>query len=198
VHGPWSGLGLLTPERPPPGHSGDPAPGQTRRRTGPPLRSARHPRGAAPRRPGHDRTIRRANRHLARPRARATNDLPRVLVETCTTSPSSRGFSVRQQHPPAQTRPATGSSKPRGPGAPRIKATLAGKHGRVPPRADRVGCATGASRRWRWRPPLSPPRPSAYSRPTVGSLIKKRRKRMRKKKHKKMLKATRWQRRAGK
>jgi hypothetical protein len=30
----------------------------------------------------------------------------------------------------------------------------------------------------------------------VGSLIKKRRKRMRKKKHKKMLKATRWQRRA--
>jgi hypothetical protein len=32
----------------------------------------------------------------------------------------------------------------------------------------------------------------------VGSLIKKRRKRMRKKKHKKMLKATRWQRRAGK
>ncbi len=34
--------------------------------------------------------------------------------------------------------------------------------------------------------------------PAVGSLIKKRRKRMRKKKHKKMLKATRWQRRAGK
>ena len=34
--------------------------------------------------------------------------------------------------------------------------------------------------------------------PTMGSLIKKRRKRMRKKKHKKMLKATRWQRRAGK
>ena len=32
----------------------------------------------------------------------------------------------------------------------------------------------------------------------MGSLIKKRRKRMRKKKHKKMLKATRWQRRAGK
>jgi hypothetical protein len=31
----------------------------------------------------------------------------------------------------------------------------------------------------------------------MGSLIKKRRKRMRKKKHK-MLKATRWQRRAGK
>ena len=31
----------------------------------------------------------------------------------------------------------------------------------------------------------------------MGSLIKKRRKRMRKKKHKKMLKATRWQRRAG-
>ena len=35
-------------------------------------------------------------------------------------------------------------------------------------------------------------------RPDMGSLIKKRRKRMRKKKHKKMLKATRWQRRAGK
>jgi hypothetical protein len=35
-------------------------------------------------------------------------------------------------------------------------------------------------------------------RPAMGSLIKKRRKRMRKKKHKKMLKATRWQRRAGK
>ena len=34
--------------------------------------------------------------------------------------------------------------------------------------------------------------------PFMGSLIKKRRKRMRKKKHKKMLKRTRWQRRAGK
>ena len=33
--------------------------------------------------------------------------------------------------------------------------------------------------------------------PLMGSRIKKRRKRMRKKKHKKMLKATRWQRRAG-
>jgi len=38
----------------------------------------------------------------------------------------------------------------------------------------------------------------ATVRPAMGSLIKKRRKRMRKKKHKKMLKATRWQRRAGK
>jgi hypothetical protein len=36
------------------------------------------------------------------------------------------------------------------------------------------------------------------SSPDMGSLIKKRRKRMRKKKHKKMLKRTRWQRRAGK
>ena len=36
------------------------------------------------------------------------------------------------------------------------------------------------------------------STPVMGSLIKKRRKRMRKKKHKKMLKRTRWQRRAGK
>jgi hypothetical protein len=45
-----------------------------------------------------------------------------------------------------------------------------------------------------WRvacPPCNLPR-------AMGSLIKKRRKRMRKKKHKKMLKATRWQRRAGK
>jgi hypothetical protein len=42
-------------------------------------------------------------------------------------------------------------------------------------------------------------RSSAVASPTdMGSLIKKRRKRMRKKKHKKMLKATRWQRRAGK
>jgi hypothetical protein len=41
------------------------------------------------------------------------------------------------------------------------------------------------------------PRPLPFP-PGMGSLIKKRRKRMRKKKHKKMLKATRWQRRAGK
>jgi hypothetical protein len=42
-------------------------------------------------------------------------------------------------------------------------------------------------------------RPGTASLPDdMGSLIKKRRKRMRKKKHKKMLKATRWQRRAGK
>ncbi len=34
-------------------------------------------------------------------------------------------------------------------------------------------------------------------RAAMGSLIKKRRKRMRKKKHKKRLQATRWQRRAG-
>ncbi len=39
---------------------------------------------------------------------------------------------------------------------------------------------------------------TANLRRAMGSLIKKRRKRMRKKKHKKMLKATRWQRRAGK
>jgi hypothetical protein len=53
---------------------------------------------------------------------------------------------------------------------------------------------------------LSGVRPPGYRRPApktaltfaplMGSLIKKRRKRMRKKKHKKMLKATRWQRRA--
>ena len=40
--------------------------------------------------------------------------------------------------------------------------------------------------------------PASTLGPVMGSLIKKRRKRMRKKKHKKMLKATRWQRRAGK
>ena len=46
---------------------------------------------------------------------------------------------------------------------------------------------------------ISGNRPSpATLRLGMGSLIKKRRKRMRKKKHKKMLKATRWQRRAGK
>jgi len=38
--------------------------------------------------------------------------------------------------------------------------------------------------------------PYRYSRSAMGSLIKKRRKRMRKKKHKKMLKRTRFQRRA--
>ncbi len=48
------------------------------------------------------------------------------------------------------------------------------------------------------RTPLATGAPSTASlSPLMGSLIKKRRKRMRKKKHKKMLKATRWQRRAG-
>ncbi|MDQ1401798.1 MAG: hypothetical protein QOG03_114, partial [Actinomycetota bacterium] len=47
----------------------------------------------------------------------------------------------------------------------------------------------------RFAPTAKAPLTSA---PAMGSLIKKRRKRMRKKKHKKMLKATRWQRRAGK
>ncbi len=47
------------------------------------------------------------------------------------------------------------------------------------------------------RPWLGGGRPAATNLAGVmGSLIKKRRKRMRKKKHKKMLKATRWQRRA--
>jgi hypothetical protein len=53
--------------------------------------------------------------------------------------------------------------------------------------------------------PATTPSPHGAWRPApanlpcaMGSLIKKRRKRMRKKKHKKMLKATRWQRRAGK
>ena len=45
---------------------------------------------------------------------------------------------------------------------------------------------------------LRPATGCRYPDPLMGSLIKKRRKRMRKKKHKKMLKATRWQRRAGK
>jgi hypothetical protein len=44
---------------------------------------------------------------------------------------------------------------------------------------------------------FTPARSPASLTPLMGSLIKKRRKRMRKKKHKKMLKATRWQRRAG-
>jgi Mitochondrial domain of unknown function (DUF1713) len=52
------------------------------------------------------------------------------------------------------------------------------------------------------QPPTAPPNGSNLPKPlgwrsAMGSLIKKRRKRMRKKKHKKMLKATRWQRRAG-
>ena len=46
--------------------------------------------------------------------------------------------------------------------------------------------------------PFAPAAPCPLAWPSaMGSLIKKRRKRMRKKKHKKMLKATRWQRRAG-
>ena len=46
-------------------------------------------------------------------------------------------------------------------------------------------------------PSMGESRPSSASvQPAMGSLIKKRRKRMRKKKHKKMLKRTRWQRRA--
>ena len=45
---------------------------------------------------------------------------------------------------------------------------------------------------------VEPMTTSYYPRPQMGSLIKKRRKRMRKKKHKKMLKRTRFQRRAKK
>ncbi len=45
---------------------------------------------------------------------------------------------------------------------------------------------------------LAEARGLATLRPVMGSLIKKRRKRMRKKKHKKMLKRTRFQRRAKK
>jgi hypothetical protein len=47
-------------------------------------------------------------------------------------------------------------------------------------------------------PPWSISAPTATLVPLMGSLIKKRRKRMRKKKHKKMLKRTRFQRRAKK
>ena len=54
--------------------------------------------------------------------------------------------------------------------------------------------STGASAEATWRSG----RATASVPHGMGSLIKKRRKRMRKKKHKKMLKATRWQRRAGK
>ena len=58
-----------------------------------------------------------------------------------------------------------------------------------------VGSGVGASGAARWR--LGGELAAAANLPEVmGSLIKKRRKRMRKKKHKKMLKATRWQRRA--
>ena len=46
-----------------------------------------------------------------------------------------------------------------------------------------------------WDLPGSSPASAILPR-AMGSLIKKRRKRMRKKKHKKMLKRTRWQRRA--
>ncbi len=61
---------------------------------------------------------------------------------------------------------------------------------------------TTPDRRSRYRRPL-PARLAATGalatlRPVMGSLIKKRRKRMRKKKHKKMLKRTRFQRRAKK
>jgi len=54
--------------------------------------------------------------------------------------------------------------------------------------------AASSRRRATWQ---SAPRTTSLPH-DMGSLIKKRRKRMRKKKHKKMLKATRWQRRAGK
>jgi hypothetical protein len=50
-------------------------------------------------------------------------------------------------------------------------------------------------RQGRWQTKARGSYPAAQ-RNDMGSLIKKRRKRMRKKKHKKMLKATRWQRRA--
>jgi hypothetical protein len=50
----------------------------------------------------------------------------------------------------------------------------------------------------RWGPTWQSAHETASLPHDMGSLIKKRRKRMRKKKHKKMLKATRWQRRAGK
>jgi hypothetical protein len=43
---------------------------------------------------------------------------------------------------------------------------------------------------------VAPPRRSDSVSQAMGSLIKKRRKRMRKKKHKKMLKRTRWARRS--
>ena len=69
-----------------------------------------------------------------------------------------------------------------------------------PPAPDVLFCATRLTPvRLRSGPPERGPHQRLLAcRPDMGSLIKKRRKRMRKKKHKKMLKATRWQRRAGK
>jgi mRNA-processing protein COX24 len=82
----------------------------------------------------------------------------------------------------------------------------AGQRPTAPPRSGSPHPQRPAHARGSGRPPLplaclrpkEPPSPTASLPPGMGSLIKKRRKRMRKKKHKKMLKATRWQRRAGK
>jgi len=69
---------------------------------------------------------------------------------------------------------------------------------RPSPARARSGPATGSG----YPSPPAHFRPGGHVRASLagamGSLIKKRRKRMRKKKHKKMLKATRWQRRSGK
>ena len=73
----------------------------------------------------------------------------------------------------------------------RRRLTGAGPGARQPKAIDdrraALPCQAGLWRQIPW---------SARVPPDMGSLIKKRRKRMRKKKHKKMLKATRWQRRA--
>ncbi len=73
----------------------------------------------------------------------------------------------------------------------RRRARAAGPSGDRCPRLDVARRGLTASV---WGPGLR----RRYDPAPVGSLIKKRRKRMRKKKHKKLLKRTRWQRRAGK
>ena len=109
--------------------------------------------------------------------------------------------------PPARRRT---SSRPAPPAA---RAWARGPGRGAPSRRPRLGLPPGgmASCTWSSRTISKPigclltPGPTWQSTPgtaslphDMGSLIKKRRKRMRKKKHKKMLKATRWQRRAGK
>ena len=91
------------------------------------------------------------------------------------------GHGERRTTPPEAARCSASPSR-RSPAPPR----------RVPPSTD-----------WPARGVRPDPGPYGVKRPArlgcrtdMGSLIKKRRKRMRKKKHKKMLKATRWQRRA--
>jgi len=65
-----------------------------------------------------------------------------------------------------------------------------------PPGHDARRWPPAARRRRAGARPVGTCREATILAPDMGSLIKKRRKRMRKKKHKKMLKRTRWQRRS--